>query len=86
VIEHYNNTGEINKDIAYIKIASDVKLEEERIKDVLPSSVIEEVTAETETAIDNYFSTNPKRCVSAEEVVWAKLIDGLDFWFNGKID
>lgn len=86
VIEHYNNTGEIDKDRAYLKIQADIKKEEERIKEVIPSDVIEKLTAEVETAIDNYFSTNPKRCIKAEETVWAKLIDWLDFWFNWKID
>jgi hypothetical protein len=47
---------------------------------------VQKLLDEIDVAIDNYFDSDPDRCEQAEYNVWAKMIDGSDFWFNGKID
>ncbi len=85
VIEHYNKTWEINKDIWYSMIMAKVAEEKDKGRDVSQKDM-EDTTIQFECAVDNYFSTNPPRAKEAEYETRAKLIPTREMYYMGKID
>lgn len=85
VIEHYNKTWEINKDVWYSIIISKVAEEKDKWREVSQKDM-EDATIQFECAVYNYFSTNPARAKHAEYETRAKLIPNREIYYMGKID
>lgn len=66
VIDHFNKTWDINPDIATNYVKSEVHKEQNKLQAPLEDWLEEKILKDTLTAIENYFSTNPKQATESE--------------------
>lgn len=85
-IEKFNKTGERDLTVWLLIIHQDIAEEEKRTRQPFDPDVIQKITQEYETAIENYQDSDPVRAKSAEEFIKVDLMKNAPLGFVAKID